>query len=123
MSGISATYMTLAAGATTTGGALWLAPDCISNWSMQVVTTGTLTGAFRFYESNDMRARPDHPDRANAVWHEFTSEVASQWTNPAGGAVVFRVKGEDQSAQFMRMDYVHTSGTGTVSARFSGRSG
>lgn len=121
--GISAMkYMNLPAGVTTTGGSLWLEPDCVGNWSMSVSTTGTLTGAFRFYRSDDPRARQDRSpqDRAAAKWAEFTTEVAAQITNPAGGAVSFQVTRTDFPHDFLRMDYVHTGGAGTVEAYFSG---
>jgi hypothetical protein len=116
-------YMTLTAGANTTGQSLCLGPDGITGWSMTVVTTGTLTGAFRFYASDDPRARPDRNavDRAAAVWVEFTAEVAAQISNPAAGATTFKVMVSDFRSDFLRMDYVHTSGTGTVTTFFSGR--
>jgi hypothetical protein len=118
-------YLALTAGATTTGGAIWLAPDNVSGWSMTVVTTGTLTGTFRFYRSDDPRARPDSSaaDRAAAVWTEFTADVATSISNPGGGAVQFSVMVSDFRSAFMRMDYTHTSGTGTVMAYFSGHGG
>jgi hypothetical protein len=114
-------YLDLPVGVTTTGNALWLAPDGIAGWSMSV-KTGSLTGAFRFYRSDDPRARPDSSpvDRAAAVWAEFTSEVASQITNPAAGAALFNVVVPNFRSAFLRMDYVHTSGTGPVEAFFSG---
>ncbi len=117
-------YMTLAAGTNTTGNALWLGPDGITGWSMTVVTTGTLTGTFRFYASDDPRARPDRSaaDRAAAAWVEFTADVSTMITDPAGGAVTFKVMVSDFQSDFLRMDYAHTSGTGTVSSFFSGRS-
>ena len=118
-------YMTLTTGLTTTGNALWLSPDEIDGWSMQVTTTGTLTGTFRFYWSNDPRARPDNSAavKAAADWREFTSDVSAMIVNPAAGATTFEVMVDNFKRAYLRMDYVHTSGTGTVSALFSGRRG
>jgi hypothetical protein len=115
-------YMNLAAGATTTGNAIWLGPDNVAGWSMTVTTTGTLTGSFKFYASDDPRARPDRADKANATWTEFTSDVSASITNPAGGAVTFKVMVSGFRSDFVRMDYVHVSGSGTVAANFSGHS-
>ena len=116
-------YMTLTAGTNTTGNTLWLGPDGITKWSMMVITTATLTGNFRFYRSSDPRARPDRTavDRAAAVWTEFTADVAASITDPAGGVVAFEVMVSDFASDFLRMDYAHTSGTGTVTSFFSGR--
>lgn len=116
-------YTTLTVPVTTTGGALWLGPDGITAWSMTVVVTGTLTGVFRFYASDDPRARPDRSavDRAAAVWVEFTSDVSSMITNP-GNTVTFKVMVSNFASDFLRMDYVHTSGTATIASYFSGRS-
>jgi len=115
-------YMTLAAGASTTGGSLWLGPDNVAGWSMHIITTGTLTGSFKFYRSSDPRARPDRStaDRAAAAWKEFTSDVSSMISNPAGGTTDFEVMASDFRADFLRMDYVHVSGSGTVTVFFSG---
>ena len=113
-------YMNLTVGATTTGGPLGpLSVDCVEGFSMTVITTGTLTGVFRFYRSNDPRARQDHPQRASAVWQEFTSDVSALISNPAGGAAQFTVDVSDFRSDYVRMDYVHTSGTGTVQAFFT----
>lgn len=114
------TSLTNPAAGTSKGGSLWLAPDCVGNWSMQVSTTGTLTGAFRFYKSSDPRARQDHPDYAKAKWVEFTTDVAASITNPAGAPVSFLVKQTDFPDDFLRMDYAQTGGAGTVEAFFSG---
>lgn len=113
-------YLNLAAGASTTGGSLWLAPDHVPGWSMTVTTTGTLTGSFKFYASDDPRARQDHPSKASATWTEFTSDVSSMITNPAGGTATFKVMVSNFRSDFLRMDYVHVSGSGTVIANFSG---
>lgn len=113
-------YMNLSSGANTTGGSLWLAPDDVVGWSMTVTTTGTLTGAFKFYASDDPRARQDHPSKASATWTEFTSDVSSQISNPAGSTTTFKVMVSNFRSDFMRMDYAHTSGAGTVIANFSG---
>lgn len=105
---------------TTTGATLWLEPDCVHGFAMTAKTTGTLTGAFKFYKSQDPRARPDNASTSSAVWDEFTTEVASQITNPAGGTAQFDVDVSDFRAAFLRVDYVHTSGTGTITMFFSG---
>lgn len=108
-------YMNLSAGATTTGGAIGpLTADRVNGFSATVVTTGTLTGAFRFYLSNDPRARQDNADKANAQWQEFTTDVSSMIVNPSGGTTSFTVNVSDFRADYLRIDYVHTSGSGTV---------
>jgi hypothetical protein len=84
-----------------------------------VITTGTLTGSFKFYLSNDPRARQDNADKANAVWQEFTTDVAAMITNPAAGTTQFTVNVSDFRADYVRMDYVHSGGSGTVKAYFT----
>lgn len=111
-------YLAQTAGATATGRTLWLAPDGCNGWSM-TVKTGVVTGAFTFQKSNDPRARPDSGETSSAVWDDFTADVASQISNPAGGAVQFDVDVSDFRAHFLRMTYTHTSGTGAVDAYFS----
>lgn len=108
-------YMNLAAGATTTGGAYGpLSVDGVEGFSATVITTGTLTGAFRFYRSNDPRARQDHFERSSAVWQEFTTDVSAMISNPAGAAAQFTVDVSDFRSDYLRIDYTHTSGSGTV---------
>jgi len=108
-------YMNLAAGATTTGGAIGpLTADYVEDFSATVITTGTLTGAFRFYRSNDPRARSDNADRANAKWQEFTADVSAMISNPAGSTTQFTVDVSDFRSDYLRIDYTHTSGSGTV---------
>lgn len=118
-------YMTATNPASTTvrGGSMWLAADCCTGFSMTVKTTGTLTGAFKFYSSNDPRARQDATaaDQAAAVWDEFTTEIASQITNPSASAVQFRVMVSDFRGGFLHMDYVGGgAGAGTISSWYSG---
>jgi len=55
-----------------------------------------------------------------AAWKEFTSDVSSMISNPAGGTTDFEVMASDFRADFLRMDYVHVSGSGTVTVFFSG---
>jgi hypothetical protein len=120
-------YMTVSVpgAGTIRGGSLWLGADCITGFSMTVQTTGTLTGAFLFYLSNDPRARQDASptDQAAAVWGEFTSIVGSQVVNPAGTPVTFFVMVSDFRAGFLRMDYVGASGAGTIASWYSGVGG
>lgn len=115
-------YMTLAANTSTTGGSMWLSPDGCSNLSFTVKYADLVAGvgAFKFFKSNDPRARQDHPDKANAVWTEFTTDVASQITNPASASAQFDVDVTDFASDFVRMDYASTSGTLTsIDAWFS----
>ena len=110
-------YMNLSSGVTTTGGAIGpLTADRCTGFSATVNTTGTLTGTFKFYLSNDPRARQDRSsaDRAAAVWTEFTTDVSSMITNPSGGTTSFTVNVSDFRAEYLRVDYTHTSGSGTV---------
>jgi hypothetical protein len=119
-------YLTLTSNTTTTGGSLWLAPDCCDGFSMTVKYVNLVAGigAFKFYKSNDPRARSDHPDKASAVWDEFTSAVASQITNPASASAQFSVDVSGFRADFLRMDYNATSGTLTsIDAWFSAHGG
>jgi|SRR6185436_9035332 len=107
------------------GGSLWLGADCITGWSMTVKTSGTLAGAFRFYRSDDPRARQDASptDQAAAVWIEFTTDVSTQIVNPAGSAVTFQVMVSDFRSGFLRMDYVGTGGAGNIESWYSGVGG
>ena len=107
------------------GGSLWLGADAINGFSMTVATLGTLAGAFRFYMSDDPRARQDASaaDQLLAKWTEFTSDMAAQITNPAGGAVNFRVMASDFRAGFLRMDFVGTGGAGAIESWYSGVGG
>lgn len=107
------------------GGSLWLAPDCINGFSMTVNTTGNLAGAFRFYMSNDPRARQDasFDDQAAAKWAEFTGDLTAQILNPAGAPTTFTVVVSDFRAGFLRMDFEASAGTGTVESWYSGVGG
>jgi hypothetical protein len=119
-------FGTIPVGAVTIrGGSLWLGADCITGFSMTVATLGTLTGAFRFYLSNDPRARQDASaaEQALARWDEFTTLVGTQIVNPAGAAVTFTVMVSDFRAGFMRMDYVGVSGIGAIESFYSGVGG
>lgn len=119
-------YMTTTtpiSGATTiTGGSLWLGADGINGFSITVATTGTLSGAFRFYRSDDPRARQDASptDQAAAKWVEFTADVAAQIVNPAGAPANFSVMASDFRSGFLRMDFVGTGGSGTIESWYSG---
>lgn len=110
---------------TLSGGPLWLGVDEVTGFSITVATTGTLTGAFRFYLSDDPRARQDAlpAERALAKWIEFTSSLSSQITNPAGAAANFHVMASDFRAGFLRMDYVGVSGSGAIESFYSGAPG
>jgi hypothetical protein len=119
-------YMTLAAGATTTGGPIWLAPDSINNWQMSVVT-GTLTGTFTFETSNDPRARQtaSATDQAAAKWTDITATLTQGISNPSASAVDFVAINKATipwAGSFLRMKYTHTSGSGSVDAYFTGMS-
>lgn len=120
-------YMTVAgAGAgVIRGGSLWLGADCISGWSMTVSTTGTLTGAFRFYAADDPRARQDASaaDQLLVKWTEFTSDVTTQIVNPAGTPTTFRVMVSDFRSGFLHMDYAGVSGAGNIESWYSGVGG
>jgi hypothetical protein len=107
------------------GGSMYLGADSITGFSMTVSTTGNLAGAFRFYLSDDPRARQDMSitDQAAAKWMEFTSVVASQVVNPAGTPVSFQVLVSDFRSGFMRMDFEASAGTGTVESWYSGTGG
>jgi hypothetical protein len=106
-------YMTLAANTSTTGGSMWLAPDGCDGFSFTVKYVDLVAGvgAFKFFKSNDPRARQDHWDKANAVWTEFTADVAAQITNPASASAQFDVDVSGFKSDFVRMDYAATSGT------------
>ena len=107
------------------GGSLYLNADAITGFSITVVAAGTMTGAFRFYSSDDPRARQDASasDQAAARWNEFTTAVAAQIVNPAGGPTNFQVQVSDFRAGFLRMDYENVSGIGGVNSWYSGVGG
>lgn len=106
-------YMTLASNVDATGGSIWLDPDGCNGFSFTVKYVDLVAGvgAFKFFKSNDPRARQDHWDKANAVWTEFTTDVAAQLTNPASASAQFDVDVPEFHADFVRMDYDATSGT------------
>lgn len=109
------------------GGPIWLAPDNINNWSMQVVTTGTLTGTFTFEASNDPRARQtaSSTDQTAAQWTDVTSALVGTITNPSGSTtnqVIINKTSVPWSGAFLRMKYTKSSGAGTVTAYFNGMS-
>jgi hypothetical protein len=120
-------YMTTPVTAVTIkrGGSMYLNADAITGFSMTVVTTGNLVGAFKFYSSDDPRARQDAPQDVQfaAKWNEFTTAVAAQIVNPAGAPTNFQVQVSDFRAGFMRMDFEATAGTGTVESWYSGVGG
>jgi hypothetical protein len=107
------------------GGSLWPGADCVTGFSFTVVTVGTLAGAFRFYMSDDPRARQDASatDQALARWNEFTAAVAAQIVNPAGAPTNFQVMASDFRSGFVRMDFVGTGGAGAIESWYSGVGG
>lgn len=119
------TNPTVSGAVTVSGGSMWLGADCVTGFSITVRTTGTLTGAFRFYMSDDPRARQDASpaDQAAAVWIEFTSSLTAQIVNPAGSPTSFHVMASDFRAGFLKMDYVGVSGAGAIESWYSGAPG
>lgn len=114
-------YMTLAAGATTTGGTIWLHPDNISLINFTTKTGGTLTGTFTVEASNDPRARQTSGDTANAEWTDITSTMTGI-VNPAAGVSESIAYRTSVPFAFVRLVYTHTSGTGAVDVWFAGQS-
>lgn len=114
-------YMTLAAGATTTGGTIWLQPDNLSLINFTTKTTGTLTGTFTVEGSNDPRARQTSGDTANAEWTDITATMTGI-SNPAAGVTEAVVTRATTPYAFVRLNYTQTSGAGLVDVWFSGQS-
>lgn len=121
MGSMAMKYMTLAAGATTTGGPIWLHPDNISNISFTTKTGGTLTGTFTVEASPDLRARQASGDTANAEWTDITATMTGV-TNPAGATTEAVATRTGVPYALVRLIYTHTSGAGAVDVWFSGQS-
>lgn len=119
-------YLTSTNAADVTGMTLWLEPDQINAWTMQVVTTGaTLAGTFTFEMSNDPRARSTSGDTANAAWTDVTAALVQGISNPATTEVSFVATpktGIPWGGAFLRMKFDNTAGTGTINAWFEGHS-
>lgn len=104
---------------TVTGGSIWLGPDHITGGSFHVEVGGDATGTFKYYASNDPRARPDHAEFANRDGDEITSDLT--FTNPAGSGVSEIVSISDMQFEFIWVTYTNSSGEGPVKVYFSGR--
>ncbi len=77
--------------------------------SITVYTTGTLTGTFTMWGSD----KPNPDETSDADWVQDTGFTA---TNPAGAPVTFAQTNLQSKAYHKRIKYVHTSGTGTITA-------
>ncbi len=104
--------------ASITSDGIWLGN--ISDFSIQVVFTGSPVGTFKLQASNDM----GNEDKGNGGW---SSALVTHWTDldsgvavSAAGNVMFNYRGS--GFRYVRLVYTKDSGTGTITvSRFNGK--
>ena len=111
------TYISIAASATTQGGAIPLGYDELDGCSFSL-EFGDVTGSWLFEATNDPRAMQNHPDESNADWDDITSDIGA--TDPAGSAGDETVILDNTRFAFIRLKYTHSAGTEHVRVHFSG---
>lgn len=77
-----------------------------------IAATGTLTGAFTLWMTDKLK-----PSLADDT--DWVQDTTFAPTNPAGAAVQFRDDASNAKAAWKRLKYVHTSGSGTITADVS----
>lgn len=82
------------------------------SWSMQVQTTGTLTGTWTLWGSNKPGADP----ASDTDWVDLSSHAGFVETNPAGAATNWLVTPDHLTAYRLKLKYVNASGTGNLFA-------
>lgn len=101
--------------------AFWLVK--FSGCSFQPVWTGTPTGSFKVYVSNDFMpsATGDQSSPQNAgTWNDLGVTVSGQ---PAGAAGSTFIPIYASCGMWVQLWYTNTSGTGTLSGTFVGKYG
>jgi hypothetical protein len=116
---IQKTIIELEEAVTTETTSIPLGPDNITNLSF-VISHGDIVGTVAFYVSNDRRADPNHPEYANARWHDITSEFTN-FTQPAGSSGSLFVGFTLNSVGYIKMIYTHTSGDEYLYVDFHGQ--
>lgn len=107
--------------ASVNGGAI--AIDWLNGYSLVVSWTGTPTGTLKLQGSNDAwdeDSQPTQPEfeRSAATW----VDIAGSSTVTGGAAGSFSWNAADQNYQAVRLVYVRTGGTGSLTGIFRGKS-
>jgi hypothetical protein len=112
-------YLDITAGATTQGGSIPLWPDSVNKVSVSA-SWGVNTGTWKVEFSDDPRADDNHPDHANAVWHDKTAALGL--TNPAGGASSDEKSMDNANYGYMQILYTKGAGTAAIKVHVTGHS-
>lgn len=83
-----------------------------NDWSLQVNTTGTLTGTWTLWQSN--KVNPSLADDTD--WVDLSAHADFVETNPAGSTTKWAVNSTLIRGGQLRLKYVNASGTGTLYA-------
>jgi hypothetical protein len=90
--------------------------DAYDNASYQYVWTGTPTGTVAVDVSNDFNAQ-----LGTGTWTDVTAQLSPAPTNPAGSAGNGAVDLNQLPFAYVRLRYVHASGSGQFTAIFKAK--
>lgn len=82
------------------------------SWSLQVQTTGTLTGTWTLWLSN--KPHPSLTDDTD--WVDISTHAGFVETNPAGATTKWTATPDHLIGAWFRLKYVNASGTGNILA-------
>ena len=104
------------------GGSIPLGPDSITGCSFNTVSnqsgTATLVATTLVEASGDPRAMPGHPDYADALWADVSSEFALTAITTAAGDTMDNVS--NIRYPFIRVKLTRSSGSGPAIMYFTG---
>ena len=103
------THGVAASGTNTYYSDVWQAED---DFGLTVVTSGTLTGTWTLWCTDNINADP----ATDVDWVDSSAEPEFIETNPAAGATKWRVNAVLLRAAKCRLKYVNASGTGVLAA-------
>jgi predicted alpha/beta hydrolase family esterase len=119
-------------GTTTTAstGAIWIGPDrvtrisAIAKYNADAATSQDLVTTNVVYGSDDPRARPDHPDHANADWDDITADITdAAHINASSGEGDGSYALDNINYDAVKIDVTRNTGDGDYKLRVAGRSG
>jgi hypothetical protein len=90
--------------------------DQYDNVSYQVVWTGTPTGTIAVDVSNDY-----NPQTQVGTWTDVTASLTPAPTNPAGSAGDHAIDANQIPFGWIRLRYVHASGSGQVTVTYKAK--
>ena len=89
-------------------------PWSASEYGLQIVTSGTLTGTWTLWMSDKA-----NPDRTAVT--DWVQDTGFSPTNPAGSTTNFRDDVSNANARWKMLRYVNASGTGIIKAFVTGQ--